>query len=40
MDSAEACTWLLQNIQGTNITWRQIRNAEYTQFNRNQARAA
>lgn len=40
MNSAEACTWLLQNIQGTNITWRQIRNAEYTQFNRNQARAA
>lgn len=39
-NSADACTWFLQNIQETKITWRQIRDAEYTRYNRNQARAA
>lgn len=38
--SADAWTWLLQNIQDTKITWKEIRNAEYREFNRNQARAA
>ena len=40
MSSVDASIWLLQNIQGTNITWRQIRNAEYTRYNRDKARAA
>lgn len=39
-NSADACTWFLQNIQDTKITWREIRDAKYTRYNRNQARAA
>ncbi|MCD7879663.1 MAG: IS1595 family transposase [Candidatus Gastranaerophilales bacterium] len=39
-NSANACTWFLQKIQGTNITWKEIRNAKYTQYNRNKARSA
>lgn len=40
MSSVDATIWLLQNIHGTNITWRQIRNAKYTRYNRDKARAA
>jgi len=39
-NSGDACTWFLLNIQGTNITWKEIRNAEYRKYNRNQARVA
>ncbi|MBR1618655.1 IS1595 family transposase [bacterium] len=38
--SADACTWFLQNIFGTRITWRQIRDAKYTRYNRDKKRAA
>lgn len=40
MPTQNACVWLLQNMQGTNITWEEIRNAKYKQYNRNQTRAA
>lgn len=40
MNSVDATIWLLQNIQGTKITWRQIRDAKYTRYNRDKARAA
>lgn len=40
MKPADTCIWFLQNISKTNITWREIKNAEYRQYNRNQARAA
>lgn len=40
MKSADACIWFLQNIRGTNLTWKDIQNAKYRQYNRNQARAA
>jgi len=39
-NSGDACTWFLLNIQGTKITWRQIRDAEYTEYNRNKKRTA
>ena len=40
MKSADACIWFLQNILGTNLTWKDIQNAKYRQYNRNQARVA
>ena len=40
MEAGDACLWLLQNMQGTNITWKEIRNAKYTQYNRDKARVA
>ena len=40
MKSADACIWFLQNILGTNLTWKEIQNAKYRQYNRNQARVA
>lgn len=40
METGDACTWFLQNIQNTKLTWRQIRDAEYTRYNRNQTRIA
>lgn len=40
MKSADACIWFLQNIRGSNITWKEIQNAKYRQYNRNQARVA
>lgn len=40
MKTVDACIWFLQNIQGTNITWKEIRNAKYTRYNRNKTRAA
>lgn len=40
MKSADACIWFLQNIPGTNLTWKDIQNAKYRQYNRNQARVA
>ena len=40
MKSADACIWFLQNIPGTNLTWKEIQNAKYRQYNRNQARVA
>lgn len=40
MNSVDATIWLLQNIQGTKITWRQIRDAKYTRYNRDKERAA
>lgn len=40
MNSVDATIWLLQNIHGTNITWRQIRDAKYTRYNRDKARVA
>lgn len=40
MEANEACIWFLQNIKGTNITWKEIRDGKYRQYNRNQKRAA
>ncbi len=40
LDTNNATIWLLQSIQSTHITWKEIRNAKYRMFNRNQARAA
>ena len=40
MEAGDACLWLLQNMQGTNITWKEIRNGEYTRYNRDKARVA
>ena len=40
MEAGDACLWLLQNMQGTNITWKEIRNAKYTRYNRDKARVA
>lgn len=40
MKSSEACIWLLQNIQDTHHTWKDIKDGKYRQYNRNQKRAA
>jgi len=40
MKSSEACIWLLQNIQDTHHTWKDIKSGKYRQYNRNQTRAA
>lgn len=40
MKTVDACIWFLQNVQGTNITWKEIRNAKYRRYNRNKTRAA
>lgn len=40
MEANEACIWFLQNIEETNITWKEIRDGKYRQYNRNQKRAA
>lgn len=40
MKSSESCIWFLQNILDTKITWKEIRDGKYRQYNRNQARAA
>lgn len=40
MKSSEACIWLLQNIQDTHHTWKDIKDGKYRQYNRNQERAA
>lgn len=40
MNCGEAAIWLLQNTESTRITWEDIRNGQYRQFDRNQTRAA
>ena len=40
MKSSEACIWFLQNIEDTKITWKEIRDGKYRQYNRNQKRVA
>lgn len=40
MEANEACIWFLQNIEETNITWKEIRDGKYRQYNRNQKRVA
>ncbi len=40
MNSSEACIWFLQNIENTKITWKEIRDGKYRQYNRNQKRVA
>ena len=40
MKSSEACIWLLQNIQDTHHTWKDIKSGKYRQYNRNQTRTA
>lgn len=40
MESGDAVIWLLQNTVSTRITWKDIRNGQYRQSNRNQTRAA
>lgn len=40
MKSGEACIWLLQNIQDTHHTWKDIKDGKYREYNRNQARTA
>jgi len=40
MHCSDATIWLLQNIEATKITWKDIGNGKYRQSNRNQTRAA
>lgn len=40
MKCGDATIWLLQNIEATKITWKDIRNGKYRQSDRNQTRAA
>lgn len=40
MMCGDATIWLLQNIESTRITWKDIRDGKYRQFDRNQKRAA
>lgn len=40
MSCGDATIWLLQNIEATKITWKDIRNGKYRQSDRNQTRAA
>lgn len=40
MHCSDATIWLLQNLEATRITWKDIRNGKYRQSNRNQKRAA
>ncbi len=40
MKAENACIWFLLDIEGTHITWRDIRNARYKLYNRAKARAA
>ena len=40
MKPSEACIWFLQNIGNTKITWKEIRDGKYRQYNRNQERVA
>ena len=39
-NSGDACTWFLQNIPKTKITWREIDGAKYTRYNRNKEMTA
>ena len=40
MSCGDATIWLLQNVEASRITWKDIRNGEYRQSDRNQKRAA
>ncbi len=40
MKPSEACIWFLQNIGNTKITWKEVRDGKYRQYNRNQERVA
>ena len=40
MKSNESCIWFLQNIEETKITWKEIKDGKYRQYNRNQTRVA